>query len=197
MADEGVLVEEAEVEEGEGEDVCLELIDLLLQGFPLLLGWGMAVEEEDEDGGGTRAEVAAGMLVEEPTVTADGDGACSVITGDCEVVPSEESLFRCELALVLSLKPWLRRFPAALSEPRGGMSLPAVDTLAEGPGSLDCISACAAFWAARPGVPCGEWPSCAGALLCWLRGGCVLWDWAAGRRGGWELWRWACCCCCL
>lgn len=42
----------------------------------------------------------------------------------------------CELALVLSLKPWLRRFPAALIEPRGGMSLPAVDTLAERPGSL-------------------------------------------------------------
>lgn len=45
-------------------------------------------------------------------------------------------LFRCELALVLSLKPWLRRFPAAPTEPLGGMSLPAVDTLAEGPGSL-------------------------------------------------------------
>lgn len=45
-------------------------------------------------------------------------------------------MFRCELALVLSLKPWLRRFPAALTEPLGGMSLPAVDTLAEGPGSL-------------------------------------------------------------
>lgn len=45
-------------------------------------------------------------------------------------------LFRCELALVLSLKPWLRLFPAALTEPLGGMSLPAVDTLAVGPGSL-------------------------------------------------------------
>lgn len=43
-------------------------------------------------------------------------------------------LFR--LALVLSLKPWLRRFPAAPAEPRGGMSLPAVDILADGPGSL-------------------------------------------------------------
>ncbi|TNN58930.1 hypothetical protein EYF80_030843 [Liparis tanakae] len=42
----------------------------------------------------------------------------------------------CEVALVLSLKPWLRRFPAALTEPLGGMSPPAVDTLAEGPGSL-------------------------------------------------------------
>lgn len=41
-----------------------------------------------------------------------------------------------ELVLVLSLKPWLRRFPAALMEPLEGTSLPAVDTLAEGPGSL-------------------------------------------------------------
>lgn len=80
------------VEDGEGEEVCLELIDLLLQGLPLLLGWGIAVEEEedDEDGGGSRAEVTAGMLVEELTVTAD-DGACSVITEGCEVIPSEES----------------------------------------------------------------------------------------------------------
>lgn len=84
--------------------MCLELIDLLLQGFPLLLGWGMAVEEEeDEDEGGISVEVVAGPLVEELTVTAD-DGACSVITEGCEVTPSEESLFRCELALVLSLK---------------------------------------------------------------------------------------------
>lgn len=186
MEEEGLLVEE-----GEGEEVCLELIDLLLQGLPLLLGWGMAVVEEDEDdeeGGGLRAEVAEGMLVEELTVTAD-DGACSVITKGCEVMPSEESLFRCELALVLSLKPWLRRFPAAPTEPLGGMSLPAVDTLAEGPGSLDCISACAAFWAVRAGVPCGEWLSCAGALLCWLRGGCVLLDWAADGSVGWEFCR--------
>lgn len=80
------------VEEGAGEAVCLELMDLLLQGFPLLLGWGIAVvdEDEDEDGGGIRPEVAAGMLVEELTVTAD-DGACSVITDGCEVTPSEES----------------------------------------------------------------------------------------------------------
>lgn len=154
------------MEDREAEEACF--IDLLLQGLPLLLGWGMAVAEDDEDdvdGGGIRAEeVAAGMLVEEPTVTAE-DGACSVITEGCEVMPSEESLFRCELALVLSLKPWLRRFPAALTELLGGMSIPAVDTLAEGPGSLDCISACAAFWAVRAGVPCGEWPSWAGALL--------------------------------
>lgn len=40
------------------------------------------------------------------------------------------------MALVLSLKPWLRLFPAALTEPLGGMSPPAVDTLAVGPGSL-------------------------------------------------------------
>lgn len=88
IEEEGLLVEE-----GEGEEVCLELIDLLLQGLPLLLGWGMAVVEEDEDdeeGGGLRAEVAEGMLVEELTVTAD-DGACSVITKGCEVMPSEES----------------------------------------------------------------------------------------------------------
>lgn len=137
MADEGLLVEE-----GDGEEVCLELIDLLLQGLPLLLGWGMAVEEDDDDDDddkddeGIRAEVAAGMLVEELTVTAD-DGACSVINEGCEVTPSEESLFRCELALVLSLKPWLRLFPAALTEPLGVMSLPAVDILAVGPGSLE------------------------------------------------------------
>lgn len=158
MADEGGLVEEEELEE-----VCLELADLPLQG--LLLGWGIAVEEEDEDKGGIRVEVVAGMLVEELTDTAD-DGACSVITEGCEVRPSEESLFRCELALVLSLKPWLRLFPAALTEPLGGMSLPAVDTLVVGPGSLDCISACAAFWDVMAGVPCREWLSWAGALIC-------------------------------
>lgn len=75
--------------------MCLELMDLLLQGFPLLLGWGIAVaeEDEDEDGGGIRPEVAAGMLVEELMVTA-GDGACSVITEGCEVIPSEESAER-------------------------------------------------------------------------------------------------------
>lgn len=76
------------MEEGEGEEVCLELIDLLLHGLLLLLGWGMAVEEEDEDDndeGGFRAEVAARMLVD-----ADG-GAYSVITEGCEVMPSEES----------------------------------------------------------------------------------------------------------
>lgn len=81
------------MEEGEGEEVCLELTDLLLQGLLLLLAWGIALEQEeedDEDGGGVRAEVAAGMLVEELTVTAD-DGACSVITKGCEVMPSEES----------------------------------------------------------------------------------------------------------
>lgn len=81
------------MEEGDGEEVCLELSDLLLQGLPLLLGWGIAVEEEDdddEDEEGIRAEVAPGMLVEELTVTAD-DGACSVITEGCEVMPSEES----------------------------------------------------------------------------------------------------------
>lgn len=45
-------------------------------------------------------------------------------------------LFRCKLALALSLQPRLRLFPAALTEPLGGMSLPAVDILADGPGSL-------------------------------------------------------------
>lgn len=79
--------------EDEEVEMCLELTDLLLQGLLLLLGWGMAVEEDDdeeEDGGGIWAEVAAGMLVEELMVTAD-DGACSVITEGCEVMPSEES----------------------------------------------------------------------------------------------------------
>lgn len=80
IEDEGVLTEEEELEE-----VCLELVALPLQG--LLLGWGIAVEEE----GGIRVEVAAGMLVEELTFTAD-DGACSVITEGCEVMPSEESV---------------------------------------------------------------------------------------------------------
>lgn len=83
MTDNGALVET-----GEEEEVCLELTDLLLQGLLLLLGWGMAVEEEDEDV--EEAEVAAGMLVEGLTVTAD-EGACSVITDGCEVMPSEES----------------------------------------------------------------------------------------------------------
>lgn len=107
----GCMAEEAEPEVLEA---CLELMDLLFQGLLLLLlGCGMAVD----DGGGTGAEVVEeGMLVEEVTVTA-GDGACSVITEGCEVMPSEESLFRCVLALVLSLKPWLRLFPAALMEP--------------------------------------------------------------------------------
>lgn len=84
MADEGGLVEAEELEE-----VCLELADLPLQG--LLLGWGIAVEEEDEDKGQDRVEVVAGMLVEELTDTAD-DGASSVITKGCEVRPSEESV---------------------------------------------------------------------------------------------------------
>lgn len=82
------------MEDGDGEEGCLELIDLLLQGLPLLFGWGMAVEEEDDDDEdddeGIRAEVATGMLVEELTVTAD-DGACSVITEGCKIMPSEES----------------------------------------------------------------------------------------------------------
>lgn len=80
------------MEEGDGEEVCLELIDLLLQGLPLPFGWGMAVEEEDDDKDdeGFRAEVATGMLVEELTVTAD-DGACSVIAEGCKLMPSEES----------------------------------------------------------------------------------------------------------
>lgn len=80
------------VEEGEGE-MCFALTDLLLQGLPLLLGWGMAVEEEDEDsedGGGIWVEVAAGMLVEALTVTAD-EGGCSVIAEGWDVLPSEES----------------------------------------------------------------------------------------------------------
>lgn len=81
------------MEEGEEEAVCLELMDLLLQGLPLLLGWGMAVMEEDEDEedvGGARLEVVAVMLVELLTVTAD-NRACSVIIDGCEVMPSEES----------------------------------------------------------------------------------------------------------
>lgn len=45
-------------------------------------------------------------------------------------------LLEWEPVLGLSLEPWLRRLPAALIEPLGGTSLPAVDTLAEGPGSL-------------------------------------------------------------
>lgn len=68
----------------------MELVDLFLHGLLLLLGWGMAVEEDDEVEGGTRVEVEAGMLVEELTVTADNE-ACSVITEGCEVMPSEES----------------------------------------------------------------------------------------------------------
>lgn len=80
------------MEEGEGEAVCLELMDLLLQGLPLLLGRGMAVvvDEDDKDVVGARTEVAAGMLVEWLTVTVD-ERACSVITEGCEVMPSEES----------------------------------------------------------------------------------------------------------
>lgn len=80
--------EEALVEEA----ACLELMDLLLQGLPLLLGCGMAVvvveEEEEEDGGEMEPEVAAEMLVEEPRVS---DEETSVITHGWEVIPSEES----------------------------------------------------------------------------------------------------------
>lgn len=47
-------------------------------------------DDDDDEGGGIRPEVAAGMLVEELTVTAD-DRACSVIDKGCEVIPSEES----------------------------------------------------------------------------------------------------------
>lgn len=53
-------------------------------------------DDDDEDGGGLRAEVAAGMLVEELAITAD-DGACSIITEGCEVMPSEESETREEM----------------------------------------------------------------------------------------------------
>lgn len=76
-------------------DEFLELMDLLLQGFPPGLGWGMAEEDEEEDveeaeedgGGGTKAD-------ETPPVTED-DGACSVIAGGCGVTPSEDSRQRC------------------------------------------------------------------------------------------------------
>lgn len=70
------------------EEVCLELTDLLLQGLLLELGWGMA--EEEEEAGGTGAEVEA--LLAEVLTAAGDDGACSVITGVCEVMPSEGSL---------------------------------------------------------------------------------------------------------
>lgn len=73
------MAEGLEVEE------FLELIDLLLQGLLLALGWGMAEEEAEDEG--MRAEVEEQMLV----VTED-DGACSVITEGCEVTPSEDSL---------------------------------------------------------------------------------------------------------
>lgn len=82
MAEEAVLAEEG----------CLELMDLLLQGLPLLLGCGIAVaaeEEEDDDddsgggGGETEPEVAAEMLVEAPTVTAEVE--------TCSLIPSQES----------------------------------------------------------------------------------------------------------
>lgn len=76
--------------------MCLELVDLLLQGLPLLLGWGMAVvvEDDDDDGGGTRPEEAAGMLVvveEEEPVALTAGSACSVMDEGREVKPSEES----------------------------------------------------------------------------------------------------------
>jgi hypothetical protein len=70
------------------EEVCLELTDLLLQGLLLELGWGMA-EEEEEEAGGMGAEVEA-LLAEVQTAAGD-DGACSVITRVCEVMPSEGS----------------------------------------------------------------------------------------------------------
>ena len=69
------------------------------------------------------------------TFTAVRDLLCVCVCVQKRCLP----LFRCEVPLVLSLKPWLRLFPAAaaaLTEPLAGMSLPAVDTLAEGPGSL-------------------------------------------------------------
>lgn len=52
----------------------------------------MVAEEEDgdDDGGEMEPEVAAEMLVEGPTVSAD-EGTCSLITPGCEVIPSEES----------------------------------------------------------------------------------------------------------
>lgn len=51
----------------------------------------MVVEEDDaDDGGEVDPEVAAEVLVEGPTVTAD-DGTCSAIAQGCEVIPSEES----------------------------------------------------------------------------------------------------------
>lgn len=118
------LTESALVEEA----VCLELVDLLLQGFPVELGCGMAEEDEEEEDEELRG----------PDV-----GARSVMPDDSKVTPSDESLAKAEtgLGLDLSLKPWLRRLPVALMEPRGEQSLPPEDTLDVGPGSRDCISA--------------------------------------------------------
>lgn len=83
-----------EVEPVGGGAVCLELVDLLLQGLPLPLGCGMAVAvevDDDDDGGETRP---AGMLVvedeEEPVALTVGR-ACSVMDEGREVKPSEES----------------------------------------------------------------------------------------------------------
>lgn len=81
------------MEEGAEEAACLELVDLLLQGLPLPLGCGIAVvaeEDDDDERGEMDPEVAAEMLVEAPTVTAE-DGTCSLITQGCELIPSEES----------------------------------------------------------------------------------------------------------
>lgn len=87
-----------EVEPVGGGAVCLELVDLLLQGLLLPLGWGMAVvvedNDDDDDGGGTRPEDAAGMLVveeEEEPVALTAGSACSVMDEGREVKPSEES----------------------------------------------------------------------------------------------------------
>lgn len=67
----------------------MELVDLLLQGLLLLLGWGMAVEEDDEREEGTRMEGAAEVLVEELKVSA-GDGACSVAHKESEESTTEK-----------------------------------------------------------------------------------------------------------
>lgn len=64
----------------EDEPLCLTPRDLLLQGLPLELGWGMA-EEEEEVG----MEV---LLVEE---TGPEDWVCSIILGVAVLSPSNGS----------------------------------------------------------------------------------------------------------
>lgn len=89
----------------------------------------LATDEEEVGGAKAEEEVADWMLV------ATGDIAFSVMAEAWQIRPSVESLVAG--ALLLSLNTWLRLFALELTRDESA-------TRDDGPGSLDCMSVCAA-----------------------------------------------------